>query len=119
LRALHGEESLACASVYHNRGGLLHAQGAFAEAEAPARRPWEISHRTLGESDLRVWLDAIAYAAVLEGLHRYDDCERFYQDALPILLEKLGPEHMEVAALLHNLAALRAARGDYIFIGVL
>ena len=37
------EESLARGTIYHNIGGILHAQGNFAAAEEPARRAWEIS----------------------------------------------------------------------------
>ena len=49
---------------------------------------------------------------MLEGLTRYDDCERIYNEALPILEGIFGNHHVEVAALLHNLAAVVEARGD-------
>ncbi|MDZ4796714.1 MAG: tetratricopeptide repeat protein [Bryobacteraceae bacterium] len=70
MSALHGEESLASGIVYHNMGGILHAQGDWGAAEEPGRKAWEISRRTLGEDDPRTMLDAAAYAAILDGLER-------------------------------------------------
>jgi len=109
--ALHGEESLASGVVYHNMGGILHARGDFAAAEEPGRKAWEISRRLLGEDDPRTMLDAAAYAGILDGLERYEESEPIYRRALTIFEEVFGPEHYEVAANLHNLAAVTAARG--------
>lgn len=108
---LHGEDSLSSGVLYHNIGGILHAQGDFAAAEEPARRAWEISRRLLGEDDRRTMLDAAAYAGVLDGLERYDESEPIYRQAVAIFEKVFGPEHYEVAANLHNLAAALAARG--------
>lgn len=112
MLALHGVDSLACAVLYHNVGGLLHARGEFSLAETPARDAWEISRRQLGEDDVRTTLDAVAYGAVLEGLERYEECERIYRAAWPILEREFGEHHVEIAALLHNLGAVIEARGD-------
>ena len=60
--AIHGEESQASATVYHNIGGIFHARRDFAAAEAPARRAWEISRRLRGKDDPQTMLDAAAYA---------------------------------------------------------
>ena len=109
--AIHGDESLASATVYHNIGGILHAGGNFAAAEEPARKAWEISRRMLGEADPRTMLDAAAYAGVLDGLERYDESEPIYRRALAIFEQGYGPEHYEIAATLHNLAAVLAATG--------
>jgi tetratricopeptide (TPR) repeat protein len=110
--ATHGQESLAAATVHHNIGGIHHARSDFAAAEEPARKAWEISRRLLGEDDPRAMLDATAYAGVLDGLERYDESEPIYRRALAIFERAYGPEHYEVAATLHNLAAVRAARGQ-------
>jgi tetratricopeptide (TPR) repeat protein len=112
--AIHGEESLACASVYHNLGGILHARGDFVAAEEPGRKAWEISRRLLGENDPRTMLDAVAYAAILDGLERYDVSEPIYRSALSIFDKAFGAEHDEMATTLHNLAAVLAARGDMV-----
>ena len=107
------EESLARATIYHNIGGILHAQGDFAAAEAPARKAWEISRRLLGEDDPRTMLDAAAYAGILDGLERYEESALIYRRALELFERVYGAQHCEVAANLHNLAAVMANRGDY------
>lgn len=112
LMALHGEDSLPCADVYHNIGGILHARGDYAAAELPGRKAWEISRRWLGDADPRTMRDAVAYAAILDGLEQYHDSEPLYRSALAVYEKVLGPDHEEVAATVHNLAAVRAARGD-------
>jgi tetratricopeptide (TPR) repeat protein len=111
IAAIHGEASLASATVYHNIGGILHARGDFAAAEEPARKAWEISRQLLGEDDPRTMLDAAACAGVLDGLERYDESEPIYRRALAVFERSYGPEHYEVAATLHNLAAVLAVRG--------
>lgn len=109
---LHGEDCLSSAVIYHNIGGILHSKGDFVSAEQPGKRAWEISRRQLGEEDPRTLFDAVAYAAILDGLQRYDESEAIYRRALAIFEKTFGPEHYEVAANLHNLAAVVCARGD-------
>jgi len=108
--ALHGRHSLQAGVVLHNIGGALHARGDFQAAEAPARQAWDISRQQLGEHHRRSALDAVAYAAVLDGLGRYEESESLYRGALSILEHAFGPSHVEVAATLHNLAAVCAVR---------
>lgn len=112
LRSIGGE-SVEGALIYHNIGGILHAQGNFSAAEEPARKAWDISRRLLGEDDRQTIVDAAAYAAVLDGLERYNESEPIYRRALAFFETAYGPYHYEVAANLHNLAALLAARGHY------
>jgi tetratricopeptide (TPR) repeat protein len=107
-----GEDCLASSVIYHNIGGILHAKGDFTTAEPPGRKAWEISRRLLGEDDPRTLLDAVAYAAIVDGLQRYDESEAIYRRALAIFEQTFGPEHYEVASNLHNLAAVLCARGD-------
>jgi tetratricopeptide (TPR) repeat protein len=110
---LHGEDCLSSGVIYHNIGGILHSKGDFASAEQPGRRAWEISRRLLGEDDPRTLFDAVAYAAILDGLQRYEESEAIYRCALAIFEKTFGPEHCEVASNLHNLAAVLCARGDF------
>ncbi len=114
VTAIHGEDCLASSVIYHNIGGILHSKGDFTSAEQPGRRAWEISRRLLGEDDPRTLFDAVAYAAILDGLQRYDESEAIYRRALAIFEKTFGPEHYEVAANLHNLAAVLCARGDLV-----
>jgi tetratricopeptide (TPR) repeat protein len=109
---LHGEDCLASSVIYHNIGGILHSKGDFTAAEQPGRRAWEISRRLLGEDDPRTLFDAVAYAAILDGLQRNDESEAIYRRVLVIFEKTFGPEHYEVASNLHNLAAVVCARGD-------
>jgi tetratricopeptide (TPR) repeat protein len=112
IHATDGRASLAAATVYHNIGGILHARGDFAAAEEPARTAWEISRRLLGDDDWRAMLDAAAYAAVLDGLERYDESAAIYCAALAVFEKAFGTAHSEIATTLHNLAATLAMRGD-------
>jgi tetratricopeptide (TPR) repeat protein len=73
---------------------------------------WPGNIRELGEDDPRTLFDAVAYAAILDGLQRYDESEAIYRRALVIFEKTFGPEHYEVASNLHNLAAVVCARGD-------
>jgi tetratricopeptide (TPR) repeat protein len=109
--AYHGEDSLEAATLYHNLGGILHSKGDFRAAEQPGRKAWEISRRLLGEDAPRTQMDAVAYAAILDGLERYEESEAIYRAALATLVKQLGPEHYEVASTLQNLAAVLCARG--------
>jgi tetratricopeptide (TPR) repeat protein len=110
--AHYGEDSLEAATLYHNIGGILHSAGDPLSAEQPGKKAWDISRRLLGEDDPRVQMDAVAYAAILDGLQRYEESETIYRAALPILEEHFGSEHYEVAAVMHNLAAVLCMRGE-------
>jgi tetratricopeptide (TPR) repeat protein len=109
---LNGEDCLACSVIYHNIGGILHSRGDFTAAEPPGRKAWEISRRLFGEDAPQTLFDAVAYAAILDGLQRYDESEAIYRRALVIFEKTFGPEHYEVASNLHNLAAVLCTRGD-------
>jgi len=103
--AAHGEHSQQVGTIYHNLGGILFAKGDFAAAESFAFRSWAISRNLWGDKDVRTMADAVAYAAALDGLERYAESEAIYRQALEIYEAEFGPEHYEVAATLHNLAA--------------
>ncbi len=107
----HGAESLEAATVLHNIAGVLHAAGAFVQAESPARRAWDISRARMGSDDPQTLGDAAVYAAVLDGLARYEEAEAIYRECLTGTERAFGPEHTEVASVLHNLAAVCEARG--------
>src|SRR5215471_11898790 len=109
LAEAHGEDSPQVGIIYHNLGGILFAKGDSASAESFARRSWEISRKHWGEEDIRTVADAVAHAAILDGLKRYAESETIYRRALRIYQTTLGTQHSEVAAVLHNLAAVLAA----------
>jgi tetratricopeptide (TPR) repeat protein len=101
-----GPRSLQVSVVLHNIGGVSHAEGEHAAAEAPARQAWEISRELLGEEDEHAQLDATAYAAVLDGLGRYAESEPIYRRVHAAMGARYGGCHLEVAAVEHNLAAV-------------
>jgi tetratricopeptide (TPR) repeat protein len=107
-----GEKHEICATLLHNIGGLEHARGEFQEAEEPLRTAWQIRRELLGEDHPDTLGDSVAYAAVLDGLERYDESLPIYQRALQLYESKFGPDHYEVAATLHNLAVVEQARGN-------
>jgi tetratricopeptide (TPR) repeat protein len=111
--AISGETSEAAAAVYHNIGGLLHAQGECARAEAPARRAWDIVRAARGDDHPDTMLHAAAYASVLDGLGRHDESRPLYDRALAVVERRFGSEHPETAAVLHNRAAACAAGGEH------
>ena len=101
-------------TLLHNVGGLHHARGAFAEAEAPAREAWELRRATLGDDHPDTLADEVAYAAVLDGLGRFAESRPIYERALAAYIRIFGPDHYEVASTLHNLAALEASEGNMV-----
>src|SRR4051812_49496805 len=66
----------------------------------------------LGEDHPDALADACAYGGVLDGLERYGESRPIYERALGVYERVFGPEHFEVAATLHNLAAVEAAEGN-------
>ena len=101
------------ATILHNIGGLHHARGRFDLAEEPARRAWEMRRTLLGDEDAATLADAVAYAAVLDGLKRYAESRPIYERALASYERRFGPEHYETAATLHNLALVEQAEGHH------
>jgi tetratricopeptide (TPR) repeat protein len=107
-----GKRHELVATLLHNIGGLAHGRGEFQKAEEPLRQAWEIRRELLGEDHPNTLADAVAYAAVLDGLDRHGESLPIYQRALQLYEAKFGPEHYEVAATLHNLAVVEQARGN-------
>jgi tetratricopeptide (TPR) repeat protein len=101
-----GPEDPELATLFHNLGGLEHARGAFAAAEAPARRSVELRRRALGDDHPAVAADAAALAAILDGLGRDDEAEELLREAIGCFERALGPSHYEVAFNRGQLGAL-------------
>jgi tetratricopeptide (TPR) repeat protein len=110
-RAL-GRDHPALAGIYHNLGGLEHERRDFARGERYARRSVELRRAGRGEGTLGLAADLGALAALVADQGRLDEAEPLYGEALAIFERVHGPEHYEVAVILHNLAALHAQRGD-------
>lgn len=101
------------ATLCHNRGGLEHARGRYARAEAFARRALELRRRTLPSDHPQVALEAAALAPILHARGRLDEAERLLRDALATFGRAFGDESYDVAVGSHNLAAVLADSGAH------
>jgi tetratricopeptide (TPR) repeat protein len=113
LRAAGLGETSDAASLYHNLGGIEHARGHFARAEAPARRAVALRVRGLGPHHPVVAADVAALAAIVERRGRFAEAARLYQRALGILGRVFGPRSYEVGVNLAGLAGVNLARGRH------
>jgi tetratricopeptide (TPR) repeat protein len=100
------------AGIYHNLGGLEHERRDFARGERYARRSVELRRAGGGEGTLDFAADLGALAALVADQGRLDEAEPLYREALAVFERLHGPDHYEVAVILHNLGALSAQRGD-------
>lgn len=104
---------LELADLYHNLGGLAHAQGHHASGEPLARRAIHLRSRRHGPQAIVTWLDRTAHAALLDGLGRSAESESVYRKALPVFRRHFGPRHYEVAVTLNNLGCACVAQGKF------
>jgi tetratricopeptide (TPR) repeat protein len=109
---LAATDSDEAAGAYRNLGALAHARGSYAEGEADAHRAWQIRLQLHGPSHPETLSDACAYAAILDGLGRFEESEPMYWSALRFLQRIHGGENLEIAGILHNLANVRRALND-------
>ncbi len=103
-RRLHPRD-LTFATLYHNVGGILHAQGRHRRAEVFARRALEIRELALGPAHIDTARDAAALAGILDGLGRHREAERLHLRALEIFHGRGRTGRLEVAFTRANLAA--------------
>src|SRR5262249_59730025 len=96
-----GKSSPQATSLYHNLGGLEHAQGRFAEGEPFARKSVELRRLVHGDNHPDVAADVAALAALFDGQGKYDEAEMLYDHALSVFERFYGPEHFEIAVTLH------------------
>ena len=112
LEFAEDHSSAMAATLYRNLGEIAHLWERFADGEWFGRRAWEIRRTLLGPDHPETLADACAYAALLDGLGRHENAEAICRDALVKFEDIWGGEHMDIATCLHNLAAVRWARGD-------
>jgi tetratricopeptide (TPR) repeat protein len=105
-------DSDEAADAYRNLGALAHTRGCYAEGEANAHRAWQIRLQLHGPHHPETLADACDYAAILDGLGRFEESEPMYWSALHLLHRIFGGENPEIAGILHNLANVRKALND-------
>ena len=111
LLAALGADHVVVAAVWHNLGGIRHAQGDLDAAEQFARRGLTITSPPSA---------TITSPSPPTGQHwrdprdRGDDdeAEALLHQALAVFTSRLGADHYEVAVALHNRAAIIYRRGD-------
>jgi tetratricopeptide (TPR) repeat protein len=111
VRAAGLGDSAEAASIYHNLGGIAHAQGRYARAEAPARRAVALCAQSPRHPAFAAHLAALA--AVLEGRGKLDEASACYRRALAIFRRIFGPRCYEVGVNLAGLAGVFRARRRY------
>ena len=99
------------ATLYHNLGGIEHASGNYAAAEALARRGLAIRSGLGRPEDGRLAADQVALAAILDGLGRYDEAERLYLEAITAFGQSAGAHDLDMAVALSDLGAQDAEQG--------
>ncbi|MDC0675194.1 serine/threonine-protein kinase [Nannocystis radixulma] len=67
--------------------------------------------RVYGDEHPDVGVTLETYGAALYGVHRYDEAEAAYEQALAIYQRELGPNHFRIATVLHNLGLVHAWQG--------
>jgi tetratricopeptide (TPR) repeat protein len=98
------------ATLYHNIGGIEHARRNFAAGEPFARKGLEIRRRLSDGDAIALAADMVALAAILDGLHQFEEAEGLYLEALRILDADPERNAGEIAVALNDLGAHYAQR---------
>ena len=96
----------------YQHGMQAYEQGHYAEAETFFRDALDQA-KEFGEIDPRFESALKSLAAVFESERSYTEAGSFYQHALALEEQTLGPEHPELARLLNNLGTIREREGNY------
>jgi len=93
-------------------GQSLTAQGQYATAQPYFERVLKVYKRFLGDHPLTATLHG-NLAFVLEEQEKLDQAQQNYEQALRILKEKRGREHVSTINVVNRLAVLHASQGEY------
>jgi tetratricopeptide (TPR) repeat protein len=104
--------TVLAATVQHNLGGLAHAEGRYEDGVRHAQQAVGAHTRLLGTAHPVVAGDLGVLGANLAGLGELDAARSSFSRALDLFRHRFGPDHYEVAVILHNLAAVDALEGD-------
>ena len=97
---------------YQRAGVQAYKQGLYAEAEQQLTAALEEAER-LGLPDQRLTVPLTTLALVYSAQNQPEKAEPLYQRLLILRETALGPDHLEVAACLDNLAEVYEAQGQY------
>src|SRR4030095_4794099 len=96
---------------YQRAGVQAYKQGLYAEAEQQLTAALEEAER-MGLSERRLIVPLTTLAIVYSAQNQPAKAEPLYQRLLILRETALGPDHLEVAACLHNLAEVYEAQGQ-------
>jgi tetratricopeptide (TPR) repeat protein len=99
------------ANLYHNLGGLEHAQRRFRRAEGFARKSVKWRLRVRPRNAVAITADRVALAAILDGLGKFEESRGIYLGALKVYRREFGESHREIGLVLNNLAAVYQRTG--------
>ena len=100
------ERNSVRANLYHNLGGLEHAQQRYARGEGYARKSVRYRKRVDRSGSLALAADQVALAAILDGRHKFRESRKLYAASLKTYKKVYGRSHPEIALVLNNLGAV-------------
>ena len=104
---------LAEAGLLHDLAVRAYSRGDVAGGIHLAERALALRTRGLGRADSDVARDLKVLGALYHVAGRFIDADDCYRQALAIVEVSYGPDHVEVATICADLAALRSDHGDY------
>jgi len=107
-----GEEHPSLATLYHNLGGVLYAQGRWPSAEYLTRRAVALRRAALGGEHRDVIADQACLAAILAARGKHAEAETLYRRAIRFFATRCRVGY-EVAINSSNLAVLLASMGRH------
>ena len=110
-RRVLGEEAPETIAAVGNMGGLLRAQGKFAEAEPYYREALEKFRRVLGETDQETIRSINNMGVLLAEQGRLADAEPFYREALEKSRRVIGEDHPLTITAINNMGVLLFNQG--------
>lgn len=99
------------ATLLHNLGGIAHARGEWAAAEAHARRGLDLRRASGPGDDEALAADMVALGAILDAREKYAEAERLYLDALTIFEREPDANAVDISVALNDLGASYAQQG--------
>jgi tetratricopeptide (TPR) repeat protein len=108
--AMQPSDPRLVAALLHNRAGLDHARGRYADAEPIARTGLALRADLVGTKHPEYAADLSALAAIVHALGRCDEAEGMYLEALAVFARAGEASPGDVAVTTRNLDRLRTAR---------
>jgi len=93
-------------------GNVMRASGDYPAADELLLAALELAERFCGPADVEIAWCCTALGVLGKYAGRFDDAERFYYRALPIIEDEFGVASSAAATIWHNLGGLEHSRGN-------